>query len=70
MIKELERHIIRNENNVEISCPPDRAEIVSKINELIESVNKQNKAIHLLVDCIEQIAKQEKESVLEIIANL
>lgn len=69
MIKKLERHI-REEDGVKISCPPDRAEIVSKINELIESVNNQNKAIHLLVDCIEQIAKQEKESVLEIIANL
>ena len=38
-IERLERHI-RVENGYEISCPPDEAEIVDKINLLVDAVNE------------------------------
>lgn len=38
-IEKLERHI-RVENGYEISCPPDEAEIIEKINELVDAVNE------------------------------
>lgn len=38
-IEKLERHI-RVENDYEISCPPDEAEIMQKINDLIDAVNE------------------------------
>ena len=38
-IERLERHI-RVENGYEISCPPDEAEIIEKINLLIDAVNE------------------------------
>ena len=38
-IEKLERHI-RVENGYELSCPPDEAEIIEKINLLVEAVNE------------------------------
>lgn len=38
-IEKLERHI-RVENGYEISCPPEEAEIIEKINLLVDAVNE------------------------------
>lgn len=68
MIEKLKRHI-RVENGYEISCPPDEAEIIEKINELVEYVNaliESNNIHEKQIDELQMKIEPEKCAVNEL----